>query len=99
MKATVIVALALLATGCATQRPHEMVQKMDKESTKYQTAECAAARKLALEYDENVPSRMGIGLGLGLLLGPFGLPFAIAADVSQGEKRKAVASEVERACT
>lgn len=98
MRAIAIVVLALL-TGCATQRPHEMVQKMDKESPKYQTAECAAARKLALEYDENLPSRMGLGLGLGLLLGPFGLPFAIAADAGQAEKRKAVASEVERACT
>lgn len=99
MRVIAIVALALLATGCATQRPHEMVQKMDKASPKYQTTECAAARKLALEYDENVPARMGLGLGLGLLLGPFGIPLAIAADVSQGEKRKAVASEVERACS
>lgn len=98
MRVIAIVALALL-TGCATQRPHEMVQQMDKDSPKYQTSECAAARKLALEYDENVPSRMGIGLGLGLLLGPFGLPFAIAADASQGEKRKAVVSEVEKNCT
>jgi hypothetical protein len=99
MRVIAIVALALLATGCATQRPHEMVQQMSKDSPKYATPECAAARKLAIEYDENVPSRMGLGLGLGLLLGPFGLPFAIAADVSQADKRKAVAAEVEKNCT
>ena len=41
---------------------------------------------------------MGLGLGLGLLLGPFGLPFAIAADMSQSEKREAILAELRKHC-
>ena len=45
-----------------------------------------------------VLSRMGMGAGLGLLLGPFGIPLAGVADMSQNDKRELINKEIERRC-
>ena len=91
--------LTALVSGCATViQPQQAVNNLDSRGQKYGTQECQQARQVALNYDDNVSGRMGLGLGLGLLLGPFGLPFAIAADASQKEKRDAVLLELERHC-
>ena len=42
---------------------------------------------------------MGVGVGVGLFLGPFGLPLAAAGDLKQNEERKAWAREVHLACS
>lgn len=89
---------ALALTGCATLQPQQAVSQLDVRAEKYDTQECRAARQVALTYDDNVAARVGIGLGLGLFLGPFGLPFAIAADVHQTQKRDAVLAELKRHC-
>ena len=41
---------------------------------------------------------MGMGAGLGLLLGPFGIPLAGVADMSQNDKRELINQEIERRC-
>lgn len=67
------------------------------EDAKYNTAECKEMRQKALEYNDRVLERMGVGLGL--FLGPFGLPLAAAGDLKQNEERKAWAREVHLACS
>ena len=41
---------------------------------------------------------MGMGAGLGRLLGPFGIPLAGVADMSQNDKRELINKEIERRC-
>jgi hypothetical protein len=89
--------VAVLLSGCAAQ-PQKTVGELDVSHPNYQTAECLEARKVALNYDDNVAGRMGIGLAAGLLLGPFGIPLAMAADAAQNEKREAVNKEIQKHC-
>ena len=85
--------------GCAsTVTPQQAVNQLDQKTEKYESQECRSARQIALTYDDNVSGRMGLGLGLGLLLGPFGIPFAVMADSSQADKRNAVLAELKRHC-
>ena len=95
-----IVALTVLSLfGCATTvTPQQAVTQLDQKAEKYESQECRGARQIALTYDDNVSGRMGLGLGLGLLLGPFGIPFAVMADSSQADKRNAVLAELKRHC-
>ena len=86
-----------LLTACA---PDPKAMSADYvEDPKYSTQECKDMRQKALEYNDRVLSRMGAGVGLGLLLGPFGLPLAAAGDVAQNEERKAWSREVHLACS
>lgn len=90
--------LALLAGCASTVTPQQAVTQLDQRGEKYETQECRNARQIALSYDDNVSGRMGLGLGLGLLLGPFGIPFAMMADSSQADKRNAVIAELKKHC-
>jgi hypothetical protein len=92
----IAVAVALLA-GCAAS-PQQVVTTMDTRGERYDTAECRAARQMAMGYDDNVGGRMGIGLALGLFLGPFGIPLAMAVDGAQASKRDAVITELRKHC-
>jgi hypothetical protein len=71
---------------------------LDERDPQYSSRECLDARNIAMQYDDKVISRMGIGLGLGLLLGPFGLPLAVMADMNQNEKREYLNKEIEKRC-
>jgi len=90
--------IALLAGCAATVTPQQAVNQLDQKAEKYDTQECRSARQIALTYDDNVGGRMALGLGLGLFLGPFGLPFAFMADASQADKRNAVLAELKKHC-
>lgn len=99
MKKRLVVIVAVLGlAGCATVQPQQAVNQLDPRSERFNTQDCRQARQIAMSYDDNVGGRMGLGLGLGLLLGPFGLPFAIMADASQAEKRNAVLAELKKHC-
>ena len=91
------VCTGVLAAGCAAE-PQKTVNELDSKNPNYSTPECMEARKVALQYDDNVAGRAGIGIGLGLLLGPFGLPIARAVDASQNDKREAINEEVRKHC-
>ena len=99
MKKLIVALTVLSLSGCATTvTPHQAVNQLDQKAEKYESQECRGARQIALTYDDNVSGRMGLGLGLGLLLGPFGIPFAVMADSSQADKRNAVLAELKRHC-
>lgn len=99
MRAATIGLAVLSLAGCAsTVTPQQAVNQLDQKGDKYETQECRNARQIALSYDDNVSGRMGLGLGLGLLLGPFGLPLAVMADSSQADKRNAVLAELKKHC-
>ena len=99
MRAVIVGMTVLSLVGCATTvTPQQAVNQLDQKGEKYETQECRNARQIALTYDDNVSGRIGLGLGLGLLLGPFGIPFAIMADSSQADKRNAVLSELKKHC-
>lgn len=89
---------ALSLAGCSTIAPYEAVGKLDKTGQRYDTLECRQARLLALNYDDNVGGRVGVGVTAGLFLGPFGLPLAAAVDAEQAKKRDAVLDELRRSC-
>jgi hypothetical protein len=97
-KRLVVIVAVLGLAGCATVQPQQAVNQMDPRSERFNTQDCRQARQIAMSFDDNVGGRMGLGLGLGLLLGPFGLPFAIMADASQAEKRNAVLAELKKHC-
>lgn len=90
------VLVAALVAGCATV-PQKKLGTLDQADPKYHSAECLEARDLALQFDNKVFTRIGTGMALGLL-GPFGLPIAISADMHQNDMRKQMNAEVERRC-
>lgn len=92
-----VAALTVALAGCAAQ-PQQTVVNLDTRSSKYSSEECRMARQTALSYDDNVGARVGGGLALGLLLGPFGIPLAMAMDSAQNDKRQAINTELVKHC-
>ncbi len=91
-----IVGVGLLA-GC-TEQPNQISNNY-MDDPKYNSEECGDIRLRALEYNDRVAARAGTGLALGLFLGPFGIPLAIAGDKAQDNERKAWAREIHSACS
>ena len=98
-KALAAALLAATALGACASTPQKTISKLDDRDPKYSSQECLDARNIALKYDDKTLSRMGTGVGLGLLLGPFGIPLAGIADMSQNDKRALINKEIERRCT
>ena len=98
-RAVVIIIAASLALGACASTPQKTISNLDERDPKYSSQECLDARNIALKYDDKTLSRMGTGVGLGLLLGPFGIPLAGIADMSQNDKRALINKEIERRCT
>lgn len=95
---TAIVGLISINIAACASNPQQTVMTLDERDPEYSSKECLDARNIAMQYDDKVISRMGIGLGLGLLLGPFGIPLAIMADMNQNEKREYLNREIEKRC-
>ena len=98
-RAVVAIITASLALGACASTPQKTISNLDERDPKYSSQECLDARNIALKYDDKTLSRMGTGVGLGLLLGPFGIPLAGIADMSQNDKRALINKEIERRCT
>jgi hypothetical protein len=74
-------------------------QNLPVSDPKYDTAECKEIRLRALSYDDKVGERVAVGFASGLLLGPFGLPIAAAADAERNQARQAFSREVHERCS
>tara|TARA_B100000963_G_scaffold75469_1_gene63633 strand:- start:232 stop:660 length:429 start_codon:yes stop_codon:yes gene_type:complete len=96
MKLILIIFLVISITGCAST-PQEEVEHLDTNHPNYSTVECREARSIALQYDPKIAGRMGTGLLLGTL-GPVGIGLAVATDVAQNQKGKAVINELKLQC-
>lgn len=92
-----LVAGAILA-GC-TPTPDKYAATLPENDPKWNSKDCKDIRIAALNFDNKVGSRMAIGLGAGLLLGPFGIPLAAAADGEREDARRAFAREVHMRCS
>lgn len=90
-------AFALILAACSS-RPQETLTQLNTADPKFNSAECIDIRGRALVYDDKVGERMAIGFFSGLLLGPFGLPIAAAADAQQDRERKVFNREILLRC-
>lgn len=91
--------VGLLVLGACAPKPQIVAEKLDRIDPKYDSAECQAMRKKALDYDDKLGGRMAIGVASGLLLGPFGIPLAAMADANQDQIRRAWSRELWQACS
>lgn len=102
MMRTKIGAVALLSAmalaGCTTT-PANYATTLSQQDPKWNSPDCKQIRLAALGYDDKTGERMAIGMASGLLLGPFGLPIAAAADANQEQQRKLFAREVHMRCS
>lgn len=92
-----ITALCVSVAACAAN-PQKTTMELAVTDPKYNSKECQEIRLKALEYNDRVVERAALGLVGGLLLGPFALPMAIAADSSQNQQRDAFNQEIETRC-
>ena len=97
INAGLVFGLCLVLAGCA-QNPRKTSLELSTADPKYSSEECVYIRNRILEYNDRVGSRFAIGVASGLLLGPFGLPIAVAADVNQNNERAHLNAELERRC-
>lgn len=93
-----LVVCSIALAGCAP-KPQMYAETLPSDDPKWKTPECLSIREKAFGYDDKVAERAVAGLALGLFLGPFGLPFAAAADSAQNEERRAFAREVHMRCS
>lgn len=98
MKRIALLVAAAFVAGCAP-KPQNYTGTLSTDDPKWNTAECVTMRMKALDYNDKVGQRVAIGIGAGLLLGPFGLPLAAAADAHQNDIRRAYSREVHLACS
>jgi len=93
----VLAALGALA-GCSST-PDKYAATLSTKDPKWDTPECKEIRLKALDFDNKVGSRVAIGVASGLLLGPFGIPIAAAADAERDDARKTFSREVHIRCS
>lgn len=84
--------------ACAS-KPQDFASQLDMKDKKFNSKECSEIRLHALQYDDKVGSRVAIGIASGLLLGPFGIPIAAAADANQNAEREAWNREIHLRCS
>jgi len=92
-----VVATVLLAS--CSPKPAMYAEQLSTQDPKWESEDCKQIRLAALTFDDKVGQRMAIGIASGLLLGPFGLPIAAAADANQDEQRRIFARELHLRCS
>jgi hypothetical protein len=90
--------VAAVAAGCSP-KPALYAETLPANDPKFNSPACEEIRLAALSYDDKVGQRVAIGLASGLLLGPFGIPIAAAADANQDEQRRLFSREVHMRCS
>lgn len=99
MKRCLVLGVIVWLSGCASkQTPQELAMRTDKTAPSYHTPHCQAARNSAHAYDDNLAPRIGLSLGLTLLLGPFGSPISLLVDSDQSETKSTVLSDLKTHC-
>jgi hypothetical protein len=93
-----ILAFSCLLAGCVTQ-PANYATTLSMQDPKFESEDCKQIRVAALGYDDKVGQRAMIGMASGLILGPFGIPLAAAADANQNEQRRLFAREIHLRCS
>lgn len=97
IKSAILFSATLAIAGCAKNPKTLTVDYVN--DPKFNTVECKEIRKKALEYNDQVLGRTATGVGLGLLLGPLGIPLAAMGDLAQNEERKSWNREIHLACS
>lgn len=95
----VIVATSLIFLAACAPKPANYASTLAHTDPKWESEDCKAIRLAALNYDDKVGQRLAIGVASGLLLGPFGLPLAAAADAEQDDQRRAFSRELHVRCS
>ena len=92
------VASLTLASCASAPTPQNLMATFNEADPAFNTAQCLAIRNEMLTYSNKVGQRVAAGVGLGLLLGPFGLPIAAMIDADQNNKTAGVNMELARRC-
>jgi hypothetical protein len=98
MRKLITFGAALVLAGCSAA-PQRTAMHLDTQDKKFDSPACMDIRNRALTYDDKVGERIGVGLATGLLLGPFGIPLAAAADAKQNEEREYFNHEIALRCS
>jgi len=98
IRITVIAAATVFIASCSP-KPAMYAEQLSTHDPKWESEDCKQIRLAALTFDDKVGQRMAIGIASGLLLGPFGLPIAAAADANQDEQRRIFARELHLRCS
>lgn len=97
MRAAIIGVSASVLVGCAA-RPQMTTRQLSADDPKFNSPECLDIRARALSYNDRVGERLAVGVVSGLLLGPFGIPIAAAADIQQNQERETFNREIALRC-
>lgn len=98
MKRTALAAAACLALSACATSPADYSGQLNENDAKWNSPDCKQIRLDAVNFDEKIGQRVAIGIGAGLLLGPFGIPLAAAADSHQNDRRRAFDREMWLRC-
>jgi len=97
MRCAVVIAAALVVTGCATD-PARSLHTLNSADVAYASPACTEARAAAAGFNDYKLARTGLGVAAGLL-GPVGLPISLGSNVIANQRRKAMNDRVVAACT
>lgn len=87
-----------IVVGC-TPKPALYAESLSQSDPKWETEDCKQIRLAALNFDNKTGQRVAIGLASGILLGPFGIPIAAAADAEAEDNRRQFARELHMRCS
>ena len=85
--------LAAMVAGC-TSLPTDYAASLPTSDPKWNSPQCEQARLAASSYEDK-----NLNLGIGLLMGPYGLALAAASREQSEKRRKAIARDLHMRCS